>query len=134
MPRRLGTVALAMGLALSAAGCAPRAHYAWGSYHEVLYAHYQAPQDREAFVAGLAATIQAAEQAGLLVPPGIYAEYGYALFEEGRTQEAVGWFEKEKARWPESRLFMEKMIRNAGQRGPAPTPTTGPAGALEPTP
>jgi hypothetical protein len=134
MARRGSTAALVLGLALAAAGCAPRAHYGWGSYHQVLYAHYRAPQEREAFVAGLWATIQAAEQEGLRVPPGLYAEYGYALFEEGRTQEAVAWFEKEKAAWPEARLFMDKMIRNAGQRGPAPAPTTGPAGALEKKP
>jgi hypothetical protein len=132
---RAARAALGLALALSAAACAPRPYYAWNGYDQALYAHYQAPQDREAWVAGLEATIRAAEQAGLRVPPGIYAEYGYALFEEGRAAEAIPWFEKEKARWPESRLFMDKMIRNAGQRSARPPPpTTGPAGALEKTP
>lgn len=125
-------VAVAAALALLA-GCAPRPYYGWGNYNEVLYAHYRAPQDREAFVAGLAATIRSVEEQGLRMPPGLYAEYGYALFEEGRGAEAVAYFEKEKALWPESRLFMDKMIRNAGQRRPA-APTTGPAGALEQPP
>lgn len=134
MARRTVSSALAMGLALSAAACATGSHYAWGGYDQALHAHYRAPQDREAWVARLEAIIRTAEAEGLRVPPGIYAEYGYALFEEGRAAEAIPWFEKEKARWPESRLLMDKLIRNAGQRGAPPAPTTGPAGALERTP
>lgn len=127
---RRGATALAALLAL-AAGCASsRPHYGWGRYPEVLFAHYQAPQDREAFVAGLWATLQACEQEGLRVPPGLYAEYGYALLEEGRNEEAVGWFEREAAAWPESRILMQKLVRVARQR-PAAPPSTGPAGALE---
>jgi hypothetical protein len=132
MPARPSPAALALALALLAGGCAPGSYYAWGSYNEVLYAHYRAPQAREAWIAGLETTIRAAEQEGLRMPPGIYAEYGYALFEEGRTAEAIAYFEKEKALWPEARFFMDKMIRNAGQRGPQPAPAAqGPAGALE---
>jgi hypothetical protein len=129
MARRGAAIGIVAALAL-AAGCAPRPYYGWGRYPEVLYAHYRAPQDREAFVAGLAATIQACEQEGLRPPPGLYAEYGYALLEEGRGEEAVAWFEKEKKQWPEAALFMDKMIRNARQRPPAPQ-ATGPAGALD---
>ena len=121
--------------ALACAGCqAPTALYHWNGYDEALYAHYRKPQDREAFVAGLRTTIDGARAQGLRVPPGIYAEYGYALYEEGKAQEAIPWFELEARDWPESRLLMQKMIRNAGLRvapppgAPAPA---GPAGALE---
>jgi hypothetical protein len=127
-----GTPALLL-LALSTGACAgPTTYYAWGSYSETLYAHYRAPQDREAWIAGLKATILEAEQDGKRMPPGVYAEYGYALFEEGDTRQAVTYFQKEQELWPEARFFMQKMIRNAEQRGRQPRPpTTGPAGALE---
>jgi hypothetical protein len=120
-------------LALAATACTgPSSYYAWGSYNETLYAHYHAPQEREAWVAGLKATILEAEQQSARVPPGIYAEYGYALFEEGDTQNAVVYFKKEQDLWPEARFLMEKMIRNAEQRGRQPRPpAVGPAGALE---
>jgi hypothetical protein len=120
-------------LALAAAACSgPSSYYAWGSYNEALYAHYHAPQAREAWIEGLKTTILEAEQAGARMPPGIYAEYGYALFEEGDTRNAVVYFKKEQDLWPESRFLMEKMIRNAEQRGRQPQPpAVGPAGALE---
>jgi len=120
-------------LAAATAACSgPSSYYYWGSYNETLYAHYHAPQEREAWIAGLKATILEAEQRDARMPPGIYAEYGYALFEEGDTQNAIAYFKKEQALWPESRFLMEKMIRNAEQRGRQPKPpTVGPAGALE---
>lgn len=129
MCRRVATLALAAALA---AGCAPARLYRWNGYDEALYRHYRNPQDREAWVASLRTVILEAEQAGERVPPGIYAEYGYALFEEGQTKDASAWFEKEKATWPESRVLMEKMIRNAAlQEGQPPAGARGPAGAVE---
>jgi hypothetical protein len=120
-------------LALSASACVSSgSYYHWGSYNETLYGHYKRPLDRQAWIEGLKTTILEAEQEGEKVPPGIYAEYGYALFEEGNAQQAVVYYRKEADLWPEARFFMEKMIRNAEQRGVQPKPpTVGPAGALE---
>jgi hypothetical protein len=129
--RRAGMAVAA--LALAAAGCAPPTMYAWNGYDERLYAHYRNPQDREAWVEGLKISILEAERSGQRVPPGVYADYGFALYEEGRFLEAVGYFRKERDLWPESRLLMEKMIRNAERRGTsqAAGAATGAAGALE---
>jgi hypothetical protein len=128
-----GRVLAPLLLAVAATACSgPSSYYAWGSYNETLYAHYHAPQEREAWIAGLRTTILEAEQANAKMPPGIYAEYGYALFEEGDTQSAIVYFKKEHDLWPEARFLMEKMIRNAEQRGRQPRPpTVGPAGTLE---
>jgi hypothetical protein len=132
------TPALALAVALAGTGCLARSTtYHWGSYDETLYKHYKDPLDREAWVGGLKTTILDAEQDGRRVPPGLYAELGYALLEEGQTKEAVGYFEKEKTKWPESGVLMDKMIRNAQQRGAkapgarTPASTRGPAGAVE---
>jgi hypothetical protein len=135
---RLGATGIAAGLAvlaMGAAACAPTTMYHWNSYDERLYAHYRNPQDRETWVEGLKTTILEAEQRGRRVPPGVYADYGYALYEEGRLPEAIVYFGKERDQWPESRVLMDKMIRNAERRGPAQAgkapAATGPAGALE---
>ena len=104
--------------------------YQWGGYDSALYAHYQNPQQREEFVANLSSVIRDAEQRGFRVPPGCYAEYGWALYEEGQRDQAVVYFEKERKHWPESGVLMEKLIRNA-TRVQAPSATTGPAGAVE---
>ena len=148
-------------LAASAAllqGCAGRTLYRWGEYDDALYAHYKNPQDREAFVERLRVVIDGAEQAGERVPPGCYAEYGYALYEEARYEDASRYFRLEREKWPESGVLMQKMIGLADRRGgkepaapahakppaaapvkatkaparaPAKAATHGPAGALE---
>jgi hypothetical protein len=121
--------AAAFIIALSA-GCASSTLYRWGDYDEALYQHYRHPEDRQQFVESLTRIILDNEQRGARMPPGAYAEYGWALYEEGRGPDAIKYFEKESALWPESRVLMQKMIAVARRsRGPA---TKGPAGAAEP--
>ena len=90
--------------------------YTWKNYDDKLYQHYRNPAENEKFIEGLKETIVAGEETGK-VPPGIYAEYGYALYEKGDYSEAVIYFQKEHDKWPESRLFMLKMISNAEKMG-----------------
>lgn len=126
---------VAGGLALAMTGCmgAPTMYH-WNGYDAGLYGYYRNPQDREAWVERLRTTIDGAQVVGKKVPPGLRAEYGFALYEEGVYAEAIAQFRKEAEEWPESRFLMDKMIRNAERRGatkPDAPPTTGPAGALE---
>jgi hypothetical protein len=93
--------------------------YRWGGYDQTLYNHYKNPQSHDEFVARLSGIIEAAEKSGGVVPPGCYAEYGWALYEGGRTAEAIVYFEKEKKQWPESSALMDKLIRNAARANPA---------------
>jgi hypothetical protein len=123
-----------LALALSASACVPSTYYQWNGYDETLYRHYKTPQERQAWIEGLKTAILEAELRGAKMPPGLYAEYGYALFEEGDAKQAIVYFRKEQALWPESRVLMEKMVRNAEQRGSQPKPPArGPAGATEKT-
>jgi len=137
-----GTLALAP-LAALVAGCAtgPRQLYAWNGYDAALYAQARAPQDNEKYLERLKQIIERAETSRDKVPPGIYAEYGYALFTNGQLEDAIAYYARERDTWPESRVFMEKMIRNTqrlrqnrppapGDGPPAPLPaTSAPAGA-----
>lgn len=45
------------------------------------------------------------------VPPGIYADYGYFLYKEGRYDEAERMLEKEVELYPESREFVKKLVQ-----------------------
>jgi hypothetical protein len=103
-------------LALSL-GCAARTPhtYHWGSYETALYGHYKNPQDPEPYLRSLREVIDRCESRGGRMPPGIYAEYGYALYEQRRYGEAEAYFGKEHDLWPESRPLMAKMIRSAEQ-------------------
>ncbi len=103
--------------AVTVSGCAGNRMYAWGNYDETLYAHYKNPQDHEKNLENLKALVTEAETTGGgKVPPGLYAEYGFALYEAGQTDEAVKYFGKEKEKWPESTVIMDKMTRNARQQ------------------
>jgi hypothetical protein len=104
--------------------------YHWRGYDDGLYRHYRNPQDRAQWVETLRVVILEGEQRGRQVPPGVYAEYGFALYEEGAWPQAIAYFEKERARWPESAVLMDKMIRNAQrQAGSAPAAARRPAAA-----
>lgn len=105
------TVVLAA--AAMTAACAPQSKYAWGGYESSLYQHYKTPGDTAAFAQHLADSISRAEASGQKVPPGIYAEYGQVLLDSGDSKQAAVFFEKEKAAWPESSVFMTTMIKVA---------------------
>ncbi len=92
-------------------GCASQ-KYAWNGYDDSVYAYYKNPADKEKFIQRLKTIILNSERAGK-VPPGIYAEYGYMFYENHNFSQAIIYFQKEHDLWPESRIFMEKMIKNA---------------------
>ena len=114
-----------------AAGCAPRTAYLWGDYDSALYAHYANPQNSERYLERLGQIVQKAEVEKDRMPPGLYAEYGYALFEAGRLDEAITYYKMEREEWEESRVFMDKMIRNT-QRLKENRPGPAPGGELPP--
>jgi hypothetical protein len=130
---------LVLLLALGAGGCAPtqQSLYKWKGYDGVLYKQAKAPQDNETYLQHLKAIIEQNEASKDKVPPGIYAEFGYALFTNGQLDDAITFYGKERDTWPESKVFMEKMIRNTerlranrpaeSKDGPtAPLPATSP--------
>lgn len=96
-------------------GCA-QTHYSWSGYDQALYDHYQSPGEKEQYIETLKIIILAAEESGKF-PPGLYAEYGFTFYETGNYQQAVLYFQKEADLWPESRYFMNKMIRNSNTQG-----------------
>jgi hypothetical protein len=124
-------LAAALVAAALGGGCAAAPKmYHWGSYDADLYAHYRAPQEGEAWAAGLQQVVAEAEQEGRKVPPGLLAEYGYALYEQGAYAEAIAQFSRERELWPESKVLMDKMIALAGRRAAqAPATPRKPAAA-----
>jgi hypothetical protein len=96
----------------SITACARTTKYEWGSYDADLHKYYAHSIKQEDLARNLQVSIQQCETNGRMVPPGLYGEYGYLLYETGRYGEAAGFFQKEHDKWPESRVLMAKMIRN----------------------
>lgn len=103
-------------MALCLAGCGAKTKYAWNGYDDTLYQHYKNPAEYENFAAKLKEAVEEATASGN-VPPGMYAEYGYVLFEQGSTGEAARYFRMESDKWPESRVLMAKLIKLAEADG-----------------
>jgi hypothetical protein len=106
MKRRLlfGSIMLAISTA-----CAPPTLYQWGNYEGSLYQLMKDPTSFDKYGLALNDQIVKTEATGN-IPPGIYAEYGYYVVASRKHSEAIVWFEKEKSKWPESTLLMDKMI------------------------
>ena len=95
--------------------------YDWGKYDSSLYSYYKDPTKVGELSASLAAIINEADSKHAIVPPGIYAEYGYLQMQQGRNQDTINSFRQEATHWPESKAFMDQMIRVAS----GPTAATG---------
>ncbi len=106
---RVKSIILLFVMAVGLIGCVPRSMYHWGNYEDKLYKYYKNPAEMGKMAESLAIIIEKGEVDGR-VPPGIYAEYGYLLLITGKSGEAITYFEKEKMRWPESSILMDKMI------------------------
>jgi hypothetical protein len=100
-------------MVLAASGCTTT-RYTWGKYDQSLYNYYRNPELSPNYLEDLKDAVDRGESAQT-VPPGLYAEYGYALLESGKPDEATVNFNKEKALWPESKVLMEKLARNVSK-------------------
>jgi hypothetical protein len=98
-------------------GCAPRKPllYHWGSYEEQVYAMYsdtgKVPVEEQ--LEHLEKDYQEARASDKPVPPGYHAHMGYLYFQLGKVDQALQSFETEKALFPESATYMDRLIARA---------------------
>lgn len=104
-------------VALSA--CAPTTRFEWGGYEAGLYNYYRDAANGPQYQTALENAIERG-QATDRVAPGLHAELGYILWEQGRYDEARTHFERERELFPESAVFMDRYLGNAGANTGAP--------------
>jgi len=121
---------LSLLVAAVCSGCASRGLYDWGSYEKALYDYHSHPDRIEDYVAALEEIVNR-RKSGERVPPGLHAEYGYALFISGEAKLARTYFLREKQAWPESSTLMDIMLSSARAR---PQEHSEPAGTDEAAP
>jgi hypothetical protein len=104
-------------LGLLATGCA-HTIYSWGHYEDLIYVSYSAPgkMTPEAQIEKLEADYQQARAANKPVPPGFHAHLGNLYFQVGKSDKARQEFEAEKAQFPESTVFMDRMLANLDKK------------------
>lgn len=88
--------------------CETMSSGSWGKY-ELAYFNYlkdnKSPESRLEFRRVLSKVADKRRP-----PPGLCAEYGFLLYQEGDTQQAIKYFAKEKQLWPQSSALMNKII------------------------
>jgi len=95
-------------------GCATPTLYSWGHYEELVYASYAAPGkvSPEMQVEKLEQDYQKARAENKRMHPGFHAHLGYLYFQLGKIDQALQEFATEKAEFPESAVFMDRLIAN----------------------
>lgn len=99
-------------LVLSLTGCASQAPlYYWGDYSKTLYKYKKNPNNETLAVhkACLLNIIEESNHRSKKIPPGVSCEYGYMLLREGKTQEALNYFDQEEKNYPESKAFITRL-------------------------
>ena len=97
------------------AGCATApSTYSWGSYEEVIYASYVSRSDvpAEKQVELLEKDYQVARSENRRLPPGWHAHLGYLYYEMGKADQARQELLTEKAEFPESTVFVNRLLAN----------------------
>jgi len=96
-------------------GCVqPKPLYVYGDYNERYYEAKREPSAESDLK--LQKSIEKAIQnidgsSSGRAAPGMYANLGYIYLKGGKTNEAIVSFKKEKASYPESTYFMNRMIK-----------------------
>jgi hypothetical protein len=115
MIRGLGL--LAAGAALAGCAAPPQSRYEWGSYEEVIYASYLSHEDvpAEKQLELLEKDYQVARAANRRLPPGWHAHLGYLYYQVGKRDQARQELLTEKAEFPESAVFVNRLLANVGK-------------------
>jgi hypothetical protein len=95
--------------ALVVSACAPATRFEWGNYEGALYAYAKKPEARPQYRAALESAIQKGRQTQRIAP-GLQAELGYVLLEDGDKAGARAQFEGEMRDFPESKAFLQGVV------------------------
>ncbi len=97
-------------------GCvsAQKPYYYYGTYSQSQLAYVKAPSDEtlKLKITSIEDIIAKAEEGSTSkrVPPGVYADLAYLMALSGKNKDAVTFFNKEKEIYPESVVYIDKML------------------------
>ncbi|MGA3008447.1 MAG: DUF4810 domain-containing protein [Opitutaceae bacterium] len=105
-------------MAALVAGCQSPDIYYWGSYEKLIYVSYAKPDKAtpEMQAQVMEEDMHEAISANKPLPPGFHAHLGYLYYQMGKSDLAVREFQKEKEQFPESTVFMNRLIANSTRK------------------
>jgi hypothetical protein len=104
-----------LSLAIALCSCVPTGRYYWGSYSQTQYLLIKNADDaaRKSRKDDLMKIIQTSRTRKQPIPPGVAAEMGYLLYNEGSYSASLSYFKNEMENYPESTQLMQLIIKKA---------------------
>jgi hypothetical protein len=111
---RIALLALTANLALGGCANKPVSKYEWGNYENLIYSSYAAPGSKslEEQIGTLEKDMMLASSGSKPLPPGFHAHLGVLYFQKGDAEKAYEELIKEKAAYPESAVFIDRLLEN----------------------
>lgn len=102
-------------LTMIMASCGSTKLYSWYDYQEDYYNYVKNSDEKSLnnLIKNYEKIIEKQKDSRKIVPPGIYADYGFALLEARRNEEAKAMFAKEIELYPESEVFISSLIKRS---------------------
>ena len=112
------TITILIGLISACSTVSPGGYY-WGKYEYTSHSLIKNPsvETKAAHEATLRDIISESKSRSLRVPPGIHGELGHLLAKENRNSEALSQYEAELKLYPESKVFLEKLLQIESEKG-----------------
>jgi hypothetical protein len=109
--RKLAFISVVMLLMASCSVQKPL--YTWGKYETTSYNYLKNADENStaALIKTYDEIIKKQKGSRGVVPPGIYADYGFVLLQANRTAEGKVMLEKEIALYPESKVFIDRVLK-----------------------
>ena len=107
----------AASLALLAMSCGSTQLYSWYNYQSDYY-HYLKNADENSqtrLTETYQKIIDRQRESRGVVPPGIYADYGWLLLQNGKSEEGKAMLMKEVELYPESEVFVGSLLKRYAQ-------------------
>ncbi|MDP4209819.1 MAG: DUF4810 domain-containing protein [Bacteroidota bacterium] len=87
--------------------------YSWSKYETTSYDFLKNKDEKstQKLIESYQAIIEKQEGSRKVVPPGIYADYGFILIQSGKAEQGKAMLQKEVAIYPESKVFVERILK-----------------------
>ncbi len=114
MKRHLALAAVAV-LTLASCGTSNTVQplYSWYDYEDATYEYYKKNTDEKKvkMLEQYQKLIDKQKGARGVVPPGLYAEYGYILYKSGKKDQGLSFLKEEIKLYPESETYISRIIK-----------------------
>jgi len=104
---------ISISVLLLAACTTQKPLYTWENYETTSY-NYLKNSDEKAtqeLIKTYQKIIEKQKGTRATVPPGIYADYGFLLLQANKTEEGKAMLSKEIALYPESKIFIDRILK-----------------------